>query len=466
MIDRAEISVRGGDGGAGAVSFRREKYVPFGGPDGGDGGQGGNVVLVATERLSTLDHLRYKRVYRAEAGGKGGPAKMHGRSGDDLVIEVPVGTIVQRRTDSGALELLADLDHDGARIVVAYGGLGGKGNARFATPTNQAPRFAERGQKGQAVDLVLELKLLADAGLVGLPSVGKSSLISAVSAARPKIAPYPFTTLEPVLGVVDVGWETFVLVDLPGLIEGAHEGAGLGHDFLRHVERTRVLVHLLDASRPEPLRDFETINAELRLFNPDLARRPQIVALNKIDLPEAREGLPRLIAALRARGIEPTPISAATGENVDLLMRRVARLLDDLRGGVSADPGWTEAAGKPVEREPARAEVAAVATSSAPVGGWEIPDAPDAMEAGPLPVLRPRPERRFGVEKVGPGLYRVEARRVATMAEMLDLDHPEARAAFFQRIRRLGIVAALRRAGIQNGDRVQFGAIETVWDFD
>jgi GTP-binding protein len=457
VIDRAEISVRAGDGGAGAVSFRREKYVPFGGPDGGDGGQGGNVVLVATERLSTLQHLRFRRVYRAEAGGKGGPAKMHGRSGHDLVIEVPVGTIVRRRAPDGSLETLADLDHDGACVVAAYGGLGGKGNARFATPTNQAPRFAERGQKGQAANLVLDLKLLADAGLVGLPSVGKSSLISTVSAARPKIAPYPFTTLEPVLGVVDVGWETFVLVDLPGLIEGAHEGAGLGHDFLRHVERTRLLVHLLDASRPEPLRDFDTINAELRLFNPELARRPQIVALNKIDLPEAQENLPRLIAALRARGIEPTPISAATGENVALLMRRVARLLDELHGGASTDPGWTEAAGAPVEREPARATVAAVAAGPAPADGWEVPEPADA---GPLPVLRPQPARRFGIEKVAPGLYRVEARRVATMAEMLDLDHPEARAAFFQRIRRLGIVAALRQAGIQNGDRRARGRVD------
>jgi GTP-binding protein len=434
VIDRAEISVRAGDGGAGAVSFRREKFVPRGGPDGGDGGQGGSVIVEATEELSTLQHLRERRTYRAEPGGSGAAKQMHGRSGEDLVIQVPVGTIVRRRTPAGELEQLADLDHPGARAVAAYGGLGGKGNARFASATNQAPRIAERGQRGQQADLVLELKLLADAGIVGVPSVGKSSLLSAVSAAQPKVADYPFTTLEPVLGVVDAGWETFVMVDLPGLIEGAHAGAGLGHEFLRHTERTRVLVHLLDASHEDAVQEMDLVNRELELHDPALAARPQIVALNKIDLPAARANLPALAGALRARGIEPLPISVATGENVRDLVLRVARLLDEVRQ--PRGEGWAEQAGRPV-----------AATAEAE-----------------MPVLRPRPQRRFAVTKLREGRYAVEGRRLAVMAEMLDLSQDEARAEFFRRLQRLGVVAALRRAGVRPGDRVRFGETELRWE--
>jgi GTPase len=454
--------VQAGDGGAGSVSFRREKFVQLGGPDGGDGGQGGNVTLLATDSFSTLQHIRFHRIFKAESGGKGAPARMHGRSGSDLVVKVPIGTLVQRRNADGSLEMIADLDRDGAQAVVAYGGLGGKGNCRFTNSTNQAPHFAERGQKGQTADLVLDLKLLADAGLVGIPSVGKSSLISAVSAARPKVAAYPFTTLEPVLGVVDVGWETFVLVDLPGLIEGAHAGAGLGHEFLRHVERTRVLVHMLDAGRAEALQDFEAINDELRLFNVELATRPQIVALNKIDLPEAQEQLATLTAALRERGIEPSTVSAATGEGVEALMRRVAKLLDDIRGGPVAAEGWTESAGARVKRNtlPAEREEQPPAVSD---DDWQIPE---ETGGGPLTVVRPRPIRRFSVERLEPGLYRVSARRVEAMAEMLNLTHDEARAEFFRRIQRFGIVSALHRAGVENGDRVRFGPVEVTWDFD
>lgn len=443
MIDRSEIIVQAGDGGAGAVSFRHEKFAPQGGPDGGDGGQGGSVLLEGSEDYSTLQHLRFRRTYRADSGGNGATKKMHGRSGEDLVIKVPVGTVVQRRTPDGGIETIADLNHAGDRAVAAYGGLGGKGNARFTTSTNQAPRIAERGQHGQQAELLLELKLIADAGIIGVPSVGKSSLISAVSAADSRIAEYPFTTLEPVLGVVDVGWETFVMVDLPGLIEGAHAGAGLGHEFLRHTERTRVLVHLLDASHPDAVHELDLINRELELFSADLARRPQIVVLNKIDLAEAQANLPMLEIALRERGITPLTISVATRENVDVLVREVARLLDSLER--QRDAGWAEAPPVAVS-DPAGEQAADRQTE--------------------LPIVRPQPQRRFEVRKLKPGLYAVEGRRLAALAEMLNLSQDEARAEFYRRLTRFGVVAALRRAGVQPGDRVRFGPTEMTWDLE
>ncbi len=438
MIDRAEIVAQAGSGGSGASSFRHEKFAPRGGPDGGDGGQGGSVILEAVDDESTLQNLRFRRTYRADSGGGGGGKQMHGRSGEDLLIKVPVGTVVNRRTPAGELETIADLDFAGARVVVAYGGLGGKGNARFASSTNQAPRIVERGQRGQRGELVLELKLIADAGICGIPSVGKSSLIAAVSAARPKVADYPFTTLEPVLGVVDVGWETFVMVDLPGLIEGASDGLGLGHEFLRHVERTRVLVHMLDASHADALHELDMVNRELELFNAELAGRPQIVVLNKIDLAEAQANLPALTAALEGRGITPLQISVATRENVDQLVQTVARLLDSLR---TQGPGWTES--PPVLNEDGEVEV-------------------DELE--PLPVVHPQQQRRFEVRKLAPGRYEVEGRRLAAMAEMLNLSQDESRAEFYRRLTRFGVQAALRRAGVENGDRVRFGETEMTWD--
>jgi GTP-binding protein len=339
------------------------------------------------------------------------------------VIRVPVGTIVRRVSGAGGEgEVLADLEASGASVAVAYGGLGGKGNARFATSTNQAPRLAERGQRGQEGQLVLDLKLISDVGIIGLPNAGKSTLISAVSAARPKIANYPFTTLEPSLGVVDVGYETFVMADIPGLIEGAHAGVGLGHDFLRHVERTRLLVHLLDSAAPDPLADLETVNRELALFSEELARRPQIVALNKIDIPEARQRLPELEARLAERGIDALAISAATGEGVKDLMQRVWSDLTRLRA-----------------------------------------EAPPEPVAAPELVLRPQPRARVSVEKRN-GRYLVHGRRVEAMAEMLDLGQEEARAEFLRRLTRLGVVAALRRAGVAPGDIVRFGAVEMTWE--
>jgi len=331
FVDQARIHVHAGDGGKGAVAFRREKFVPKGGPSGGDGGDGGSIVLEVDPGLSTLLDFRYRKEYRARSGEPGANKDMYGRAGEDLVLRVPPGTQI---FDDATGDLLADLRADGERFVVARGGRGGRGNMHFATPTDRAPRHAEPGTPGEERDIRLDLKLLADVGLLGFPNVGKSSLIARISAARPKIADYPFTTLVPNLGMVRLSDDrSLVVADIPGLIAGAHEGAGLGDRFLRHVERTRVLVHLLDASVAAggagrtPLRDFEAINRELALFDPELAKRPQIVALNKIDLPDVRRQLKRIEAPFARRKIRLLPISAATGEGVDALLESVWRVL-------------------------------------------------------------------------------------------------------------------------------------------
>ena len=293
MYDRARIYVKAGDGGNGAITFRREKYVPRGGPDGGDGGQGGDVVLRVNPSENTLLRFQYLSRFVAEDGGHGQKARRHGKRAPDLVLDVPPGTVVR---DDETGEVLADLTAAGDEFVAARGGRGGLGNQHFATPSRQAPRLAEKGEPGKERSLALELKLIADVGLVGYPNAGKSTLLAAMSAARPKIADYPFTTLEPNLGVVDSDGETFVLADIPGLIEGAAEGAGLGHEFLRHVERTRLLLHVLDGSGGlegrDPLADFDTIEGELAAYGAGLAEKPRVVVVNKIDLPEARERLP------------------------------------------------------------------------------------------------------------------------------------------------------------------------------
>ncbi len=327
FVDTARIFVKAGDGGDGCVSFRREKYVPFGGPDGGDGGKGGDIVLVADPDLHTLMDFRYQRHFRAERGQHGQGANRHGAAGDDLRLRVPPGTLV-RDAETGAV--LADLAHPGQEVVVARGGRGGRGNARFKGPTNQAPRHAEPGKPGEERWLELELKLLADVGLVGFPNAGKSTLLSRLTAARPKVGAYPFTTLVPNLGVAEYQGESFVLADIPGLIEGAHRGAGLGHEFLRHVERTRVLVHVVDAAGTEgrdPVEDYRTVNRELELHDPELLYRPQVVAANKVDLPAAREHLPRLREAAAAAGHRVCPVSAVTGAGLnDLLAAVVSEL--------------------------------------------------------------------------------------------------------------------------------------------
>jgi len=337
FVDEADITVRAGHGGAGCVSFLREKYRPKGGPDGGNGGDGGSVILEVDLGLSTLLDFKYQPLLRAKNGEPGRGKSQHGHRGADLVVRVPLGTIVR---DAETGEVIADLDAPQARAVVAQGGRGGRGNATYVSSTNQAPRRSQPGTPGEERRLVLELRLMAEAGLVGLPNVGKSTLIRAVSAARPRVADYPFTTLVPHLGVVRFGEEdSFVLADIPGLIAGAHEGHGLGTRFLRHIARTAVLIHVLDGSGLEnrdPLRDFDIINHELREFDPALADKPQIVALNKIDLITSAKPRHDLVRRFRRRGIRLWLISAATGEGVKRLMLEVGRRIRARRREVAA----------------------------------------------------------------------------------------------------------------------------------
>lgn len=413
--DEARIFVKAGDGGNGVVSFRREKYVPMGGPDGGDGGQGGDVVLQVEPGLRTLVDFRYKTHYRAENGQHGRGANRHGKRGNDLVVKVPPGTAVK---DEASGEYIADLVEPGETFVVAYGGRGGRGNARFKASTRQVPRFAEKGEPGEERWLVLELRLLADVGLVGYPNAGKSTLLSRISAARPKVASYPFTTLEPNLGVVSVAeGESFVAADIPGLIEGAHQGVGLGHDFLRHIERTRVLIHVVDASGMEgrdPVDDFHTINEELRLYEPELLKRPQIVAANKIDLEEARANLPRLQAAAEEAGYQLFPISAASGEGVDQLVYAAWELV--------------KSAPKP---EPIRVNPEIVLTSR-----------------------QPAPLSEYTIDREG-DVFIVEGEGLRRLFARLHLESYEA-VRFLQKVfKDIGLNDALRRAGVQDGDVVR-----------
>jgi GTP-binding protein len=331
FIDEAIITVRSGDGGNGCLSFRREKYVPLGGPDGGDGGKGGDVTLVSSQDRRTLYPFRFKHEFTAPRGGGGEGRQRTGKSGSDLVIEVPPGTIVR---DAETGDIIKDFCLPGESFIIARGGRGGKGNTHFKSSTHRTPRFAQPGEAGEVKQLKLELKLLADVGIIGLPNAGKSTLISVISAARPKIADYPFTTLVPNLGVVKAGdREPFVVADIPGLIAGAHTGAGLGIHFLRHIERTRLLVHLIDASAidPEnPLEAYAAINTELSSYSPDLARKPQIIALNKLDLPGTEERARAFKAALKKR-IKIYLISAATVKGVDQLLAQISNRLDELK---------------------------------------------------------------------------------------------------------------------------------------
>ena len=417
MIDRVEVVVRGGDGGNGIVSFRREKYVPRGGPDGGDGGKGGDVVFEASHSVRNLKELGRRRIYKADPGRHGQGSNKHGRNAEDLVLKVPAGTQLTRLDTEAGEEPAGDLTEAGMRIVVARGGSGGWGNARFATSTHQAPRIAQRGQSGQELRLRLDLKLLADVGIVGLPNAGKSTLLTQISAARPKIGAYPFTTLEPNLGVADVGWDRFVVADIPGLIEGAHEGAGLGLDFLRHIERTRVTMHLLDGSSDDPWRDLETVNEELREYGEGLAGRPQIVVINKTDIPEVAERRGEFEKAFRKRGLEPHFMSAAGGQGVREVMEVVAAKLAETRSE-------------------------------------------DAAIAGPAPIAILRPKERGVRVHQEDGAYRVEGERETAFAEMMPVETEEGRAEIWRRFQRWGVTGALRRAGAREGDRVLLGRVE------
>ncbi len=431
FFDSAKIYVTAGAGGNGSLHFRREKFVPHGGPDGGDGGRGGSVYLEADAGMNTLVDFHYHPHHKAKSGGAGGGQKMHGAKGDDLILKVPAGTIV-RNAETG--ELVADLTAPEQRVMVARGGRGGLGNVHFATSTNQAPREAQRGEPGEEVTLELELKLIADVGLVGYPNAGKSTLLSVVSEARPKIADYPFTTLVPNLGVVVVGdptrgdFESFVLADIPGLIEGAAQGIGLGHEFLRHVERTRLLLHLIDGlSEKDPWEEFAAINHELAEYSDALAERPQIVVLTKMDLQEARDKWPALKARAEAAGYSARAISSQTREGVQELMNLTAERLHEAR---------LEEAER-AQRQPA------------------------ASLAGSV-VLRPEPEDAFTVEEEEDG-FRVRGKRIERMAAMTDPESIEGMERLERQLRKLGVMAALERAGVMAGDHVHFGKLDWLW---
>ncbi|MEN6480195.1 MAG: GTPase ObgE [Anaerolineales bacterium] len=417
FFDQATITVRAGRGGDGAVSFRREKFVPLGGPDGGHGGDGGDVVLRVDPQLNTLVRFSRQRHFIAEDGGHGQGQRKHGASAPTLYVDVPAGTVVRDR-DTG--QVLGDLTTPGQTLLVAKGGRGGRGNEAFKSPTRQTPRFAEKGAPGQERVLSLELKLIADVGLLGKPNAGKSTLLASISAARPKIADYPFTTLEPNLGVVWLDTHEFVVADIPGLIEGAADGAGLGHEFLRHVERTRLLVHLLDGSAPDPLADYEAINAELARYSARLAAKPQLVVLNKIDLPEARARIAAVEAALAPQPVYA--ISGATGENVQALLWAIVQRLQEL----------------PAEEQ--------------------------AEEQ--VPVLRPAEEReskRYTVEKLGEGLYRLSGEEIERIAAMTDWNSDEAMERFWRIMVARGIATTMAEAGVSLGDTVLIGDYELEW---
>ncbi len=421
FVDEAKIHVKGGPGGAGCMSFRREAHVPKGGPDGGDGGEGGDVVLAVDRGVSTLAFYHRKHHFKAERGEHGMGSKRHGAAGEDRVLTVPPGTVV---IDHESGEPIADLVAEGDRVIVARGGGGGRGNPHFTTPTRRAPAFAELGEPPEERWIRLELKLLADAALVGLPNVGKSSLIARLSAARPKIADYEFTTLAPNLGVVAIDEYSYVVADVPGLIAGASEGHGLGHGFLRHIERTALILHVVDLSGGwagrDPVEDVAVIEQELAAHAPELARRPLILVGNKSDLPDTEEASVRLEALARERDLPYVAVSAATGEGVDRLARMAGDRVSKLRASVEAAEGRT---------------VEAVYRSESVERGFEV-----------LPLAD--------------GTYRVQGRGVERMVVMTDMENEEAVAYLQSRLAGIGVERALGEAGAREGDTVRIAGME------
>jgi GTP-binding protein len=414
FIDTVEIQVRSGNGGNGAVHFRHEKYVPRGGPDGGDGGRGGDVILEVRPTLNTLYSFRHTTRYFANDGKAGAKQKMYGRGAEDLIVYVPPGTIV---FDASNGEILGDMTIPGQQLIVCKGGRGGRGNVHFKSSTNQAPRAAEKGEPGEEKKLRLELKLIADIGIVGIPNAGKSTLLTALTNATPKIAAYPFTTLEPNLGVAVVDENTsIVLADIPGLIEGASQGIGLGHEFLRHIQRTRVLIHLLDGLSEDPVGDFNQINAELSIFDPALAKKPQVVALNKIDQPEVLERWAKIKKQLKKQGVDAIGISALARTDVrELLLSAVQKLA-------------------------------------------EAPE-PEAIVS--LPVYRqPEDPRDFQVLRDPDGSWRITGAGIERAASMTYWEHDGAVRRFQKIMETLGVDNALLKAGAQEGDTVHIGEFE------
>ncbi|MGI6740286.1 MAG: GTPase ObgE [Brevefilum sp.] len=415
-FDEAEIYVQSGRGGDGMVHFHREKYKPRGGPDGGDGGRGGDVILEVKPTLNTLFNFRHKSRFIANSGKNGGPNNMTGKSAKDLVVSVPPGTLV---FDSDTGDLLGDLVEEYEQLTVVKGGRGGRGNQHFATSRNQAPRMAERGEPEETLNLRLELKLIADIGIVGVPNAGKSSLLAVVSNAKPKIANYPFTTLSPNLGVANLSDDTvLVLADIPGLIEGAHKGVGLGFSFLRHIQRTRVIIHVLDGLSEDPLSDFSQINSEMALFDEKLNAKPQIVVFNKMDLPMVQERWPEINEGLSVLGYEVIPISAVTRENVDRLMWKAAESLKN---------------------------------------------APEPEPAETMPVYRAEEDPRvFSISRLDEG-WRVSGKAIERAAAMTYWEHRESVRRFQRLMETIGVEDALREAGIEEGDMVLVGDYELEW---
>lgn len=418
-MDTARIQVKAGNGGNGCISFRREKYVPRGGPDGGDGGNGGNVILIATRGMSTLIDLRHNPRQIAENGSHGSGKQRDGADGNDKIIKVPVGTIIK---DFETDELLADLTEPDQSVIAARGGIGGKGNSRFKSSTFQVPRVAEKGEPGEEREIGLEVKLIADVGLVGYPNAGKSTLLARTSAATPKIASYPFTTLIPNLGVVRIDQEqNFVLADIPGLIEGAHKGAGLGHQFLRHIERTKMLIHVIDLSAADgrdPIKDYEQLNLELGHYNTLLTELPQIIALNKIDIPEAKDNLERVQEYFGKRKV--FPISGITGEGVNSLMQQAYRSLQYL------DAKAREQSESTITIEP------------------ELP---------------PEPRGRFELHKTDAGFV-VSGDEPKRAVVMTDFENEQALMLLFRKLKKMGVINALARAGVKEGDTIYIDDFE------
>ncbi|AZK46507.1 GTPase ObgE [Paenibacillus lentus] len=425
FIDKAKVYVKGGDGGDGIVAFRREKYVPEGGPAGGDGGKGGDVIFRVDEGLRTLMDFRYQRHFKADRGVKGRNKSQHGANAENMIVRIPPGTVI---IDDDTQEVLADLTRHGQQIVVARGGRGGRGNTRFATPSNPAPELAEHGEEGQERWIVLELKVMADVGLVGFPSVGKSTLLSVVSAAQPKIGAYHFTTITPNLGVVDVDeGRSFVMADLPGLIEGAHEGVGLGHEFLRHVERTRIIIHVVDMAGSEgrdPFDDWLKINEELKLYNADLEKRPQIVAANKMDMPEAEEHLEKFreqVGKIRP-DLEIMPISSLTRQGVKELLYRTADLLDQ------------------IPEEPALEEIT------------------DLNERKVYKLVKEE-EQGFIIRRENEGFV-IESEKIERMMKRMQLNTHDAILKLARTLRHMGVDDELRKRGAKDGTIVRIGDFE------
>ena len=440
FTDQVHIQIKSGDGGAGCTSFRREAHVPKGGPDGGDGGKGGDIVLEADSSISSLIDYRYKHHFKAEKGTHGRGKRMHGADGADMILKVPCGTVVRLLDEQmQPVEQIADLTHNGERVVVAKGGRGGRGNTHFVTPTRRAPAFSELGEPTEPLWIELEMKLMADAALVGMPSVGKSSLIACMSAARPKIADYPFTTLQPNLGMVRAGDDlSFVVADVPGLIEGAAEGKGLGHEFLRHVERTALILHVVDLTGGlegrDPVHDYEVINRELELYAEDLAKRPRIVVANKVDMPGVEDNLARLKERVKKdsdelseklldEGIdERTPIpffavSAATREGVEQLIKATAQRVHDLRLAAADEP---------------------------------VPEYDQVWE-----LKRKQRDARITVVQEEAHAWRVSGKNIERMVIQTEWNNEEAVAFLQRRMERAGVERALARAGAQSGDEVR-----------